>query len=768
MKWLKLLFIKLVVLSLAVVIAFGVYLDAQIKQKFEGHKWQLPIHVYGQAMDFAKGDALTRTGLIERLKLLDYSRNDHLTHSGQYALMANKDLLEFVRRGYETPDVQVAAKHLRVQFYQGRIKRIYDVKAKSQLSGFSLEPFLVDSIQANNFENRILVNLDEVPEFLTQSLILIEDRDFYDHHGVAPLSIVRALIQNIKAGRTVQGGSTLTQQLVKNMFLSHERSLWRKIKEAYIAVLLDAQYSKEEILQAYANEVYLGQHSKKSVNGFAMAARFYFAKQLSELEHHQQALLVALVKGASYYDPRRNPERATERRDLVLRLMTEHNYLSRKEYEYAVSRPLDVISKDKILSGRFPSYIAKVKTEFKKIVKEQAFSFDPHSGVKLFTHFDPLAQTRAQNAVARKLSQLESAKGSKQLQAGMVVINSQNGAILAQIGDRKANYKGFDRALYAKRNIGSLVKPAIYLTALNHQQNYHLATPLQDEPIALGSESGKRWQPKNYDGKYQGQVLLIDALSASRNVPTVNLGMELGIDKVTDTLRLLGVDSYIPQYPAMLLGSIEMTPMQVASMYQPIANMGYKRDLHALFAIKAQHKVIWRQNNEYSQKVINAEQAYLLNYALQETTRTGTAKWLSNMYSKSRFAGKTGTTNDSRDSWFVGYDQTELAVVWVGRDDNKPTKLTGSSGALKVYGEYQAKRKPINLVVPKPESIALRYFDKKQGTHLAPGCENVRLLPALYQALPKPTMCQRKPKKGEAFEKEPEKKKSWFERLFGG
>lgn len=678
-----------------------------------------------------------------------------LQSQGEYLYINNG--VEFYRRDYHTTTKEVAKQRVRVIFDDARISRIVDIERNQTVAMFSLEPYLLDRLQASNLEDRILIKLAEMPELMQQTLLLIEDRDFYQHHGVSPLAIIRALWSNIKAGKTVQGGSTLTQQLAKNMFLNRDRTIIRKINEAFIAVLLDAQYSKDEIFEAYINEVYLGQNFNRAVHGFGLASRFYFGKTLYELEPHEMAVLIAMVKGPSYYNPRSQSERTQNRRDLVLRLMVENNLLSAQQYEYAVSQPIAVMSKDKVLARRFPSYLAQVRHELKRILSAD---IDLHSGVQVFTYFDPFEQNRAQAAISQTLTQLEQQPKVTNLQAAMVLVDTEHAGISAMVGDRRANYDGFNRALNAERNIGSLVKPAIYLAALEDPMQYRLATLLKDEPITLGNNGGQKWSPKNYDNKFKGRVNMLDALSQSRNIPTVNLGMEVGLDTVTDSLRRLGIKGPIPQYPSMLLGSLTLSPLDVAQMYQPIANAGFKRDLHAIAAIKHQNQTIWKARGK-SDLAIHYEYTYLLNYALHQSTQTGTARWLGNMYTKTNFAGKTGTTNDSRDSWFVGYDQTQLGVIWIGRDDNQPIHLTGSSGALRAYGAYQAKRKPVSLVTPRPNEVDLLYFDTTTGQQVTPGCQNVRLIPVIAGTAPAIVECEW------AVEPEPTPQKNWFERFLG-
>ncbi|MCU4674370.1 penicillin-binding protein 1B [Catenovulum sp. 2E275] len=750
---------KIFIVLLIVIVAAGVYFDAQIKQKFEGNKWQLPVLVYGVEHSYKKSDALSRSALIQHLELLDYRKVRQLTAPGEFKQTANG--VAFFRRAYSLPRSEVYEQVIEVNFYKNRIDQIKTHQAQStetkNQTQFTLEPYLIDRLQANNLEDRILVKLHEVPKLFIDTLLLVEDQKFYQHHGVAPLSIARALWVNIQAGRTVQGGSTLTQQLVKNMFLTNERSLWRKLKEAYIAILLDARYNKSEILQAYLNEVYLGQNHNRSVHGIGLASHYYFKKPVNELAPHEIATLVGMIKGPSYYNPSRHPERAMARRDLILRLMTQNNLISAEDYQYEITRDIRVQDKNAIAKRRYPDYIDQVQAELKRVLDK---NINLHSGLKIFTHFDPLTQYQAQTAISSGLNTIESQRKLTDLQAASLIIDSASGGIQAIVGDRQANYEGFNRALNAQRNIGSLVKPAVYLTALE-QPEYNLASILKDQPIKLASSTGKEWAPKNYDKQFLGDVLLVDALVHSRNVPTVNLGMSLGLKNVADTLMALGLRYEPDLYPSMLLGSISLSPFEVAELYQVFANFGQKQQIHAIQTINSMdNQPIWQYDSQ-PVEIMNKADAYLMNYALNQVTRKGSAKWLNSQFSRLEFAGKTGTTNDLLDSWFVGYDQAQLAVFWIGKDDNQPTKLTGATGALRLFGEYQKLRTPSSLVMAKPDSVDMRYFNQLTGEHALPGCENLIMLPAKTDLLPPAKTCA----KSKEWEKK-EQDKSWLERLF--
>ena len=746
--------VKLMLVTLVLVIAYGVYLDAQIKQKFSGNKWQLPALVYGMEHEYFQTDALYKDDLIRHLNLLDYRKVRTLSLPGEYKVYA--DSVELMRREYSLAENHYPAKRIKISFQGRRIKTIWDAGLQKTASAFTLEPYLLARLQANNLEDRILVSLGDVPDIVIQTLLLVEDRSFYDHHGVSPLAILRALWVNIQAGRTVQGGSTLTQQLVKNMFLTNERSLVRKLKEAYLALLLDARYDKHEILQAYINEVYVGQNHQRAVHGLGLASQFYFAKPLNELSANEIALLVGMIKGPSYYNPRKYPERAKERRDLILRLMTEHGLLTPDDYQVEVSRNLDVQDLNAIARKKFPAYVDQVREELKKVVTHDGQLF---SGLKIYTHFDPLAQHSAQTSLSTSIELIEGRRTIDGLQGAMLVVDSQQGGVKALIGDKKPHYAGFNRALNAQRNIGSLVKPFVYISAFEQEPTLNLASIVKDETITLTSSLGNKWSPKNYDNKYEGDIRLLDALVRSRNVPAVNLGMQTGLYEVVERMHDFGIKRDIPVYPSLLLGSVTLSPFEVAQMYQVLANKGKYIELHAIRSVYSNdNQLVW-QPRDSQRQVVDASYSYLVNYALHKVTREGTAKAIAAKLPKRKFAGKTGTTNDGRDSWFVGYDHSELALVWLGRDDNQAISLTGSAGALQTFIQYQQVHNGENLILNMPAGVELKYFTKQSGVHSLPGCQDLILLPAIVAQLPPAQAC-------DGSKEWVKPKQSWLKRLF--
>lgn len=724
--WLKTLWgigWKLGVAGLAILLFIGIYLDSVVKQRFEGQLFDLPTVVYARILNLAPGETISLKEVSNELDVLNYRKVQQPRYPGEYSSSSTK--IELIRRPFEFTDGPEPDRHVMLHFAQGELKRIQSLEQKGDMGYLRIEPKMLGMLEKNHDEQRLFLRRDQFPEVMVDALLVTEDRNFYQHDGVSPLAIARALVANLKAGRTVQGGSTLTQQLAKNIFLSSDRTLWRKAREAYIALILDHRYSKDRILEAYLNEVYLGQSRGEAIHGFGLAARLYFGQPIQELRIDQLALLVGMVKGPSYYNPVRFPERAKERRDLVLRLMMQQGILTANEFEMAANRPLDIQDNPRIAS-RQPAYFQQLKIELKEKVGD---AFQSDVGLRVFTSLDPVSQKELETAIAKKIPELASVAG-KSLEGAAIAVDRHTGEIRAMVGGKRTGYDGFNRALNASRQIGSLAKPAVYLTALEQPNKYNLATTLNDKPLSLKGSKGSVWSPRNYDRKFRGDVPLYVALAKSLNVPTVQLGMQLGIPNVVDTLEKLGVDrNEVRPVPSMFLGSFTLTPFQVAQMYQTLTNSGRKAELSALRSVVDLEGNVLFQSLPRSSQTVDQQAAWLTTYAMKRGVLEGTGRYLNSQFGWAALAGKTGTSNDTRDSWFVGVDGREVTTIWLGRDDNKPTKLTGSSGALRVYAEYLKHRIPEKLTLPWPQGVSTVGFLKSAQGNLQLDCRNEFKLP---------------------------------------
>lgn len=725
-SWLKVLWSfswKAGVALAAVLLFVGIYLDSVVKERFEGQLFELPTVVYARILNLSPGENITIQELRNELDVLNYRKVSQPRYPGEYSSSSTR--IELIRRPFEFADGPEPDRHIMLHFSDSGLQRIQSLESRGDLGYLRLEPKMLGMLEKDRDEQRLFLRRDQFPEILVDALLATEDRDFYQHDGVSPLAIARALVANIKAGRTVQGGSTLTQQLAKNLFLTRDKTLWRKVREAYIALILDYRYSKDRILEAYLNEVYLGQSGGEAIHGFGLASRYYFGQPIQELRIEQLAMLVGMVKGPSYYNPIRYPERTKERRDLVLRLLMQQNMLTSEQYEQAVSRPLDTQSKPRIAS-RQPAYFQQLSIELKEKVGER---FKAETGLRAFTSLDPVSQSKMEQAIAKKIPELAK-RGGKELEAAAVAVDRHSGEIRAMVGGKRVGYEGFNRALNASRPIGSLVKPAIYLTALEQPDKYNLGTTLHDTPLSLKSSKGNVWTPRNYDRKYRGDVPLYIALAKSLNVPTVRLGMALGIPEVSNTLERLGVNKdEIRPVPSMFLGSFSLTPFEVAQMYQTLTNSGKRAKLTALRSVMDMEGNVLYQSLPRSSRAVDEQAAWLTTYAMKQGVAQGTGRFLQSQFGWAALAGKTGTSNDNRDSWFVGVDGREVTTIWLGRDDNKPVNLTGSSGALRVYAEYLKQRIPERLELPWPREITTLGFKPTSDGGLEMNCRSDYKLP---------------------------------------
>jgi penicillin-binding protein 1B len=716
---------KLLLTCSVLVLGALVYLDAQVRYGLNDRQWQLPARVYSRPLTLYPGKPMKAEDLARELRQLGYARGDDWRRPGSYRRRDNTFWVS--SRGYQSSQGEVKPLRFQLRFNDELIERL-ETAGGGLLDRAQLEPQEIGSIYPRHKEDRLLVKLEEVPRSLREILLIIEDRHFYQHWGVSPRSIGRAMLANVKAGRTVQGGSTITQQLVKNVFLSSDRSLWRKGVEALMSVLVEFHFSKPEILESYLNEVYLGQEGAKAIHGFALASWHYFNRPLTELNSPQIALLVGMVKGPSYYDPWRNPERATERRNLVLQVMVEQQLISAEQLPGLQQQPLG-LAKSNALANVYPAYLDLVRRQLRRDYSEQNLQTE---GMKIFTAFDPVVQHYAEASMASFID-----GQPEPLEGAMVVTNVNNGDVLAVVGGRNMRYAGFNRALDAVRPIGSLIKPAVYLAALQQPAKYTLATLISDGKVEVAGHDGSVWQPSNYDHIDHGDVLLHRALANSYNQATARLGMEVGLPAVIDVIKQLGVQRKMRELPSLLLGAKGMAPIEVAGMYQTIASAGIYSPLRSIVDIADnQHKIMARYP-VVKKTVVDKPFMHLLHYAMLEVVQEGTGKGVYQQLPEGYLvAGKTGTTNDLRDSWFAGFAGDYLAVVWMGRDDNKSASLTGSSGALKVWRNFFATASSQPLDFSVPPGIVYRWVNDKNGLLSREVCVGARYLPFVQGSAP--------------------------------
>lgn len=714
---------------------YSLYLSKSVRVKFDGKRWAIPAQVYARPLELYVGAEITANAFSEELQRLGYRKVKKITKAAQWTGYNNKYLVR--TRSFDFQDAAQPGQLLSVQFDAAGISALKNISSGKAVDLLRLEPPLIGSIYPAHKEDRILVRLSDLPEHLVNALLAVEDRRFFEHSGINYTSIARALWANVKARRTVQGGSTLTQQLVKNFFLTSERSLWRKFNEALIAWILEARYSKNEILEAYANEIFLGQDGARAIHGFGLAARYYFDRPVQELSLAESALLVGLVKGASYYNPRRHPERAKKRRNLVLDQMLKQDFINEKQNRFARKKALNLSARKRHNSHRYPAFIDLVRRQLRRDYREEDLTSE---GLSIFTTLDPAVQSVADKVVRQQLAQLEKQKGLKKssLQAAVVIASSDDGEVLALTGGRDNRATGFNRALDAVRPVGSLIKPAVYLSALQDKDKYTLVTPLDDTSISVKLRNGKTWTPRNYDRKSHGDPALYQALVKSYNQATVRLGMDVGLNKVLGTLKKLGLNRPINVFPSMLLGASAMSPIEVTQLYQTLAAEGFRSPIRAIRAVRDSQGQELQRYPITVKKVVDANVAYLMKYALVDVMRSGTGRSAYRYLADDMVvAGKTGTTNDLRDSWFAGFSQDMVAVVWLGNDNNEPVQLTGSSGGLSVWAKIMAALNPLSLDMLPPEDIQHYWVDSVSGRQTGKDCDNAVLLPFIANSEPR-------------------------------
>ncbi|MDP1708022.1 MAG: penicillin-binding protein 1B [Gammaproteobacteria bacterium] len=719
---------------LVIGIPYVAYLDYTVRTQFEGKRWALPARVYARPLELFQGVNLTAEQLSQELVNLGYVNTARPETPGTFVRMPNG--LRFVTRSFRFWDGTESSVSVQAEFDGGTVRMLRDPISGTAVDLVRLDPLLIGSIYPSHHEDRVLVQINDVPPLLIKMLIAIEDRHYYAHHGIDPFSILRAVWANLRAGSTVQGGSTLTQQLVKNFYLSAERTLWRKLNEALMSLLLEAHYSKDEILEAYLNEIFLGQDGKRAIHGFGLASQFYFNRPLTELKPAHLALLVGLVRGASFYDPRRHPARALALRNSIFDTLASEGVLGIQEVASAKATTLGVTQRPPSGISPYPAFMDLVRRQLQRDYKEEDLTSE---GLQIFTTLDPRIQDSVDKALSTRIASLEKQYQlpARKLEGAALVTRTENGEVLAVVGGRDTRYSGFNRALDAQRQIGSLVKPAVYLTALMQPQKYTLATQLDDSPLTVKNPGGKVWTPSNYDHEYRGPVALHTALAQSLNVATARLGIEVGIPNVVNTLKKLGVERTIPPYPSMLLGAMELAPIEVAQMYQTLASGGFQMPLRAIREVLTAKGEPLQHYGLSIRQVFEPAPVFLVTSAMQEVTSMGTARSLYTQIPASlAIAGKTGTTDDLRDSWFAGFSGQHLMVAWLGRDDNRPIGLTGASGALRVWGDTISRigTQPLRPVPPTDiETITL-----DAATHLraGSGCSEVAQLPFIAGSAP--------------------------------
>jgi len=702
-----------------VLLVWIVYLDRIITAQFEGRRWTLPAQVFAEPLELYAGQSFGADTLEQELKRLGYRRVDKAEAPGSYSRRGAR--VDLVNRRFQFWDALQEPQLLSIVTRGNAIESMRNGRDED-VPIFRLDPLLIGSIFPIHGEDRVVVTPDQVSPLLPAALKVVEDRKFDSHNGVDFGAIARAAWVNLRAGQIEQGGSTLTQQLVKSYFLDNRRTLGRKLEEAMMAWLLEVHFEKQDLMNAYINEIYLGQDGNRAVHGFGLASQFYFGKPLAELQLHEVALLVAIVRGPSYYDPRRHEERARARRDLVLKLMAQYKVVDEKAAKEAAKRPLGIVSASTQAGGYYPAFLDLVRRTLRRDYREEDLT---EAGLKIFSTLSPLTQSLAEKALTQELDRLDKLrkqKADQKLEGVVVVTAPQNGEVIAMVGGRQASFDGFNRALDAKRSIGSLVKPVIYLAAVESGR-YTAASIIEDGPVEVKLSNNKVWTPQNISEEYYGQVPLVRALAQSMNLATVRLGLEVGLQKVTNEFVALGLGREPPQLPSVLLGALDVSPLEVAQLYNAFANGGFSTPLRAVRAVvDAEGRPIKSFALEVT-PVADPAAVYQVNRMLVQVMEHGSGRAArAQIPPEIVVAGKTGTSSDYRDSWFAGFSGNTLAVVWIGYDDNSPTGLTGSSGSLPVWSRLMRSIGTTSWSAPLPEGLEDKAIEFMTGLAANPSC----------------------------------------------
>ena len=720
---LKLITYLSLIIFLIISIAYVSILDSKVVNKLDGVLWTVPAKVYARPLELAEGGKINVDVLKKELEILSYELTKGIPDTPGEFSQSQQSVNIFIRGfGSQEPGL-----------YRLKIEndKIDSIKRKDGISIdlIQLEPLSIGGMFPSHLQDRILLNFSQVPKDLEEMILVVEDRNFYSHKGISLKSIMRAFIKNTKALGIEEGGSTITQQLAKSLFFSPEQTIRRKIKEAIAALLIEMHYSKQEILLAYINDVFIAQSGRRAIHGFGLASQFFFGTDLKNLSLDQKALLVGMLKGPSLYSPINNPDRAKTRRDLVLSLIKNDSLITEEEYLDLKGKSLKVIPPSFKSLSKYPAFNDIVTLDLRK-------NFDDSDlrtkGLKIITNLDPVVQDYLEESIKDTKLKLKRRYGSQLngLEGAGIVIDSFSGEVVAAIGSTKPNNYGFNRAINAVRPIGSLVKPFIYLSALQHYTKYNLSTLLDDSKLSVSLPGSKLWEPNNFDKKFHGNVPLHVALSESYNVATTRLGMDLGYSVVQETFTKLGIEKKIPNYPSIFVGSFEMTPLEAIQAYQTIASEGFYSPLNSIRTVESSEDVLSLSYPYKVEQRFRPEPIYLLKFVLKQTFISGTARGFSSrVIEKWKTGGKTGTSDDQRDSWFVGYAGNYLMVVWLGFDDNRKSPLTGRTGALQVWKNFMSRLDPIAYEVRKPSRIRYEWVDAKDGLLSGERCKGSILIP---------------------------------------
>lgn len=757
------------------------YFASRLDERMSARTWDLPSKLYASPLELQSGLNLPPGPLEPQLEALGYLKAARVQNPGEYRSGEQGQYFVYARPGW-TGLQSVLSAPLELRVAGDQLKSLRPVRGESQRR-YVLPSVPFAEMRQQDQETRKVVTYQQLPKSLLQAVVAVEDHRFYSHFGVDPIGLTRALAINLMRGGRAQGGSTITQQLAKNYFLTHEKTYLRKIKEIFYALALERKFSKQEILTLYLNEIYLGQRGAVPISGMAQAAYAFFSKEIGQLKLDESALLAGLIQSPNAYAPDRHPERAQARRNIVLKKMHEQGMISEADFRAASELPIR-LREGKYMGRTAPYYVDHVTDELLDHLPDAAFSAE---GYAIETTIDLRAQALAERSLKEHLDLLQ--KESKvPLQGAVVMLEPRSGRILALVGGRDYGESQFNRATQARRQPGSVLKPLVILAALQEKKSaLSPTTLLKDEPLTL-TVDGTTWSPQNNNKQFHGDVTLREVLEQSLNVPTVRLAQDIGIPRLIELLKRLGIRGQLKPHPSLALGAYEVTPLEVAGAFAALANGGRYHPPYAVKRVRDREGAVLFEAEPTETPLGGGAELWLVRDMMRGVVERGTGKAARSLGYKFAASGKTGTTTAARDAWFVGFDAELLTVVWVGTDQNQATQLTGSKAALPIWVKLmkELRRGDPPPSDPMPEGLERHTLCAETLQRVGETCP-MRVEEVFWRAHPPtetcslhpaPTMLDRlgerlqsPPRRGPGLEQEPRPERPmrrFLQRLFAG
>ena len=711
-------------------------LENEVTTRFAGRRWDIPSRIYSDATLLYPGQNIDDIGLPQRLARLNYHKvpAGQVNSRGDFSYDPGRGRLVLFLHRFAYPYQQFPGELVEMSLdSHGTVQSMRDEGSSQPVYSIQLEPELISGIFQGSWEQRRLVRLSDIPPALIDAILAAEDHRFYEHHGIDPERIVKAAWVDFMSGRVRQGGSTLTQQLIKNFLLNSNRTFDRKVKEAMMAYIAERLYTKDEILEAYINDIYLGQRGQEGIYGVWEASEFYFSEDPDDLTIGEMATIAGMISSPNRLNPLRHPDLAAKRRNEVLGLMMQDGYISKAAYDVAITEPLRA-REAYTESNDAPYFVDYVKGELAERYPPEVLTGE---GLRIFTTLDVHMQKLAENSVDENLDELEAKhprlrrdEAKDKLESALIALEPQTGKIRAMVGGRSYVKSQFNRVIQSKRQPGSVFKPVTYLAALNETLSggpqQFLPTSYLDDEEFTWNYGDMSWSPKNYKDRYFGRVTMEFALEESLNCATSRLAYAIGLDRVRAMAALLGFGD-LPPYPSIVLGGIEVSPMQVARAYAILANEGMEVQPYAVTEVVDQNNRVIQGHELEARQILSPQLAYMMDFMLTQVINHGTGIGARRMGFKIPAAGKTGTTNDAKDAWFSGFTPNLLTVVWTGFDQKEELGLTGAEASLPTWTDFMkaatASRPVLDFQIPP--GIVREQVDPLTGYKAGPYCPDV-------------------------------------------